>query len=158
MLISLKNIYVMQGHHFSMLQHETEKLRNDIEKMRNELRSAYGVTLCVFLSAFMWKCVCFIMVFLMQMQVWNWQSYCWAKAGLESWKGVSDYINMSYCLSLSKLLFQSHDFHYPCPFMAIEYRRIREELANQNAETNNLTNKLDRVRICSEIFIHLNQE
>ncbi|XP_028780630.1 protein FMP32, mitochondrial-like isoform X1 [Neltuma alba] len=27
-----------QGHHFSMLQHETEKLRNDIEKMRNELR------------------------------------------------------------------------------------------------------------------------
>lgn len=42
--------------------------------------------------------------------------------------------------------------------MAIEYRRIREELANQNAETNNLTNKLDRVRICCEIFIHLNQE
>lgn len=27
-----------QGHHFSMLQHETEKLRNDIEKMRSELR------------------------------------------------------------------------------------------------------------------------
>lgn len=32
-------MYVIQGHHFSMLQHETEKLRNDIEKMRNELRS-----------------------------------------------------------------------------------------------------------------------
>lgn len=29
----------MQGHHFSLLQHETEKLRNDIEKMRSELRS-----------------------------------------------------------------------------------------------------------------------
>nr|AFK40340.1 unknown [Lotus japonicus] len=27
-----------QGHHFSLLQHETEKLRNDIEKMRSELR------------------------------------------------------------------------------------------------------------------------
>ncbi|OWM88891.1 hypothetical protein CDL15_Pgr020845 [Punica granatum] len=27
-----------QGHHFSLLQHETEKLRNDIDKMRSELR------------------------------------------------------------------------------------------------------------------------
>lgn len=27
-----------QGHHFSMLQHETEKLKGDIEKMRSELR------------------------------------------------------------------------------------------------------------------------
>ncbi|RVX16786.1 hypothetical protein CK203_006103 [Vitis vinifera] len=27
-----------QGHHFSLLQHETEKLRSDIEKMRSELR------------------------------------------------------------------------------------------------------------------------
>lgn len=35
------NVYceIMQGHHFSLLQHETEKLRNDIEKMRSELRS-----------------------------------------------------------------------------------------------------------------------
>lgn len=33
------NIVLMQGHHFSLLQHETEKLRNDIEKMRSELRS-----------------------------------------------------------------------------------------------------------------------
>lgn len=31
--------HIMQGHHFSLLQHETEKLRNDIEKMRSELRS-----------------------------------------------------------------------------------------------------------------------
>jgi hypothetical protein len=30
--------HTMQGHHFSLLQHETEKLRNDIEKMRSELR------------------------------------------------------------------------------------------------------------------------
>ena len=30
---------IMQGHHFSLLQHETEKLKNDIEKMRSELRS-----------------------------------------------------------------------------------------------------------------------
>lgn len=28
----------MQGHHFSMLQHEAEKLKVDIEKMRSELR------------------------------------------------------------------------------------------------------------------------
>ncbi|RVX16633.1 hypothetical protein CK203_006163 [Vitis vinifera] len=27
-----------QGHHFSLLQHETKKLRSDIEKMRSELR------------------------------------------------------------------------------------------------------------------------
>ncbi|XP_027077210.1 uncharacterized protein [Coffea arabica] len=27
-----------QGHHFSLLQHETEKLKGDIEKMRSELR------------------------------------------------------------------------------------------------------------------------
>ncbi|XP_034682989.1 protein FMP32, mitochondrial-like [Vitis riparia] len=27
-----------QGHHFSLLQHETEKLQSDIEKMRSELR------------------------------------------------------------------------------------------------------------------------
>ncbi|XP_020546869.1 protein FMP32, mitochondrial isoform X2 [Sesamum indicum] len=27
-----------QGHHFSLLQHETEKLKSDIEKMRSELR------------------------------------------------------------------------------------------------------------------------
>ncbi|KAK1373466.1 Coiled-coil domain-containing 90B, mitochondrial [Heracleum sosnowskyi] len=27
-----------QGHHFSMLQHETEKLKGDIEKMRSELK------------------------------------------------------------------------------------------------------------------------
>ncbi|KAL1818361.1 protein FMP32, mitochondrial [Daucus carota subsp. sativus] len=27
-----------QGHHFSMLQHETEKLKSDIEKMRSELK------------------------------------------------------------------------------------------------------------------------
>jgi uncharacterized membrane protein len=31
-------------------------------------------------------------------------------------------------------------------------RRIREELANQNAETNNLTNKLDRVSKMAHIF------
>lgn len=38
---------VMQGHHFSLLQHETEKLRNDIEKMRSELRSGlYGSIDC----------------------------------------------------------------------------------------------------------------
>ena len=29
---------MMQGHHFSMLQHEAEKLKVDIEKMRSELR------------------------------------------------------------------------------------------------------------------------
>lgn len=43
---------VMQGHHFSLLQHETEKLRNDIEKMRSELRSDlrsyFTVVFCLF--------------------------------------------------------------------------------------------------------------
>ncbi|XP_004287840.1 PREDICTED: protein FMP32, mitochondrial [Fragaria vesca subsp. vesca] len=68
-----------QGHHFSLLQHETEKLRNDIEKMRNELR--YEI----------------------------------------------DKVTAGQRLDLN-----------------LERGRIREELANQNAETNNLTNKLDR--------------
>ena len=36
----------MQGHHFSLLQHETEKLRSDIEKMRSELRSGFTEILC----------------------------------------------------------------------------------------------------------------
>lgn len=31
--------FLMQDHHFSLLQHETEKLKSDIEKMRSELRS-----------------------------------------------------------------------------------------------------------------------
>ncbi|XP_047177301.1 protein FMP32, mitochondrial-like isoform X2 [Vigna umbellata] len=68
-----------QGHHFSLLQHETEKLRNDIEKMRSELR--YEI----------------------------------------------DKVTAGQRLDLN-----------------LERGRIREELANQNAETNNLTNKLDR--------------
>ncbi|KAJ7953081.1 Protein FMP32 mitochondrial [Quillaja saponaria] len=68
-----------QGHHFSLLQHETEKLRNDIDKMRSELR--YEI----------------------------------------------DKVNAGQRLDLN-----------------LERGRIREELANQNAETNNLTNKLDR--------------
>lgn len=38
----------------------------------------------------------------------------------------------------------------------IAYRRIRDELANQTAETNNLTNKLDRVSwVSSSIYIFL---
>nr|POE66276.1 protein fmp32, mitochondrial [Quercus suber] len=69
----------MQGHHFSLLQHETEKLRNDIEKMRSELR--YEI----------------------------------------------DKVTAGQRLDLN-----------------LERGRIRDELANQNAETNNLTNKLDR--------------
>ncbi|KAL5099516.1 hypothetical protein RYX36_003843 [Vicia faba] len=68
-----------QGHHFSLLQHETEKLRNDIEKMRSELR--YEI----------------------------------------------DKVTAGQRLDLN-----------------LERGRIREELANQNTETNNLTNKLDR--------------
>ncbi|GMN29219.1 hypothetical protein TIFTF001_002340 [Ficus carica] len=68
-----------QGHHFSLLQHETEKLRNDIEKMRSELR--YEI----------------------------------------------DKVTAGQRLDLN-----------------LERGRIREELANQNAETSNLTNKLDR--------------
>ncbi|CAL8988795.1 unnamed protein product [Prunus brigantina] len=68
-----------QGHHFSLLQHETEKLRNDIEKMRSELR--YEI----------------------------------------------DKVTAGQRLDLN-----------------LERGRIREELSNQNAETNNLTNKLDR--------------
>ncbi|XP_004512098.1 protein FMP32, mitochondrial-like [Cicer arietinum] len=68
-----------QGHHFSLLQHETEKLRNDIEKMRNELR--YEI----------------------------------------------DKVTAGQRLDLN-----------------LERGRIREELTNQNAETSNLTNKLDR--------------
>lgn len=68
-----------QGHHFSLLQHETEKLRNDIEKMRSELR--YEL----------------------------------------------DKVTAGQRLDLN-----------------LEKGRIRDELANQNAETNNLTNKLDR--------------
>ena len=39
----LSKKHTMQGHHFSLLQHETEKLRNDIEKMRSELRCGYVV-------------------------------------------------------------------------------------------------------------------
>ncbi|XP_048431514.1 protein FMP32, mitochondrial-like [Pyrus x bretschneideri] len=68
-----------QGHHFSLLQHETEKLRNDIEKMRSELR--YEI----------------------------------------------DKVTAGQRLDLN-----------------LERGRIREELSNQSAETNNLTNKLDR--------------
>lgn len=68
-----------QGHHFSLLQHETEKLRNDIEKMRSELR--YEI----------------------------------------------DKVTAGQRLDLN-----------------LERGRIRDELANQNAETTNLTNKLDR--------------
>lgn len=68
-----------QGHHFSLLQHETEKLKNDIEKMRSELR--YEI----------------------------------------------DKVTAGQRLDLN-----------------LERGRIREELTNQNAETNNLTNKLDR--------------
>ncbi|XP_048431189.1 uncharacterized protein LOC103938036 [Pyrus x bretschneideri] len=69
-----------QGHHFSLLQHETEKLRNDIEKMRSELR--YEI----------------------------------------------DKVTAGQRLDLN-----------------LERGRIREELSNQNAETNNLTNKLDEI-------------
>lgn len=36
--------------------------------------------------------------------------------------------------------------HYKC-------RRIREELSNQNAETNNLTNKLDRVSNYGSVWV-----
>ncbi|GAU37669.1 hypothetical protein TSUD_209570 [Trifolium subterraneum] len=67
------------GHHFSLLQHETEKLRNDIEKMRSELR--YEM----------------------------------------------DKVTAGQRLDLN-----------------LERGRTREELSNQSAETNNLTNKLDR--------------
>lgn len=31
-------MFMIQGHHFSMLQHETEKLKSDIEKMCSELK------------------------------------------------------------------------------------------------------------------------
>ncbi|KAL6345285.1 hypothetical protein AAG906_015768 [Vitis piasezkii] len=68
-----------QGHHFSLLQHETEKLRSDIEKMRSELR--YEI----------------------------------------------DKVTAGQRLDLN-----------------LERGRIRDELANQNAETTSLTNKLDR--------------
>jgi hypothetical protein len=71
-----------QGHHFSLLQHETEKLRNDIEKMRSELR--YEM----------------------------------------------DKVTAGQRLDLN-----------------LERGRTREELSNQSAETNNLTNKLDRVSV-----------
>ncbi|KAL0391495.1 UNVERIFIED_CONTAM: protein fmp32, mitochondrial [Sesamum latifolium] len=68
-----------QGHHFSLLQHETEKLKSDIEKMRSELR--YEI----------------------------------------------DKVTAGQRLDLN-----------------LEKGRIRDELNNQNQETTNLTNKLDR--------------
>ena len=85
---------MIQGHHFSLLQHETEKLRNDIEKMRSELRyihqfeqlaltnhhSCTHLIFHEFYDAIIW----FVM------QVWDGQSHCWAAIGFESWKGVSE--------------------------------------------------------------------
>lgn len=68
-----------QGHHFSLLQHETEKLKGDIEKMRSELRHEI------------------------------------------------DKVTAGQRLDLN-----------------LERGRIRDELSNQNQETTNLTNKLDR--------------
>ncbi|CAJ1942421.1 unnamed protein product [Sphenostylis stenocarpa] len=79
-----------QGHHFSLLQHETEKLRNDIEKMRSELRN-----------------------------------------DIEKMRSELRY-------EIDKVTAgQRLDLN-------LERGRIREELADQSAETNNLTNKLDR--------------
>ncbi|KAK7376060.1 hypothetical protein VNO78_34910 [Psophocarpus tetragonolobus] len=79
-----------QGHHFSLLQHETEKLRNDIEKMRSEFRN-----------------------------------------DIEKMRSELRY-------EIDKVTAgQRLDLN-------LEKGRIREELANQNAETNSLTNKLDR--------------
>ncbi|XP_059623536.1 protein FMP32, mitochondrial-like [Cornus florida] len=72
-------VQISQGHHFSLLQHETEKLRSDIEKMRSELR--YEI----------------------------------------------DKVTAGQRLDLN-----------------LERGRIRDELANQNQETSNLTNKLDK--------------
>lgn len=44
----------MQGHHFSMLQHEAEKLKVDIEKMRSELRFVMLITAAsVFVSNYL---------------------------------------------------------------------------------------------------------
>ena len=37
-VVSYVYFFLMQEHHYSMLQRETEKLRSDIEKMRSELR------------------------------------------------------------------------------------------------------------------------
>ncbi|KAL3527174.1 hypothetical protein ACH5RR_011830 [Cinchona calisaya] len=68
-----------QGHHFSLLQHETEKLKGDIEKMHSELRHEI------------------------------------------------DKVTAGQRLDLN-----------------LERGRIRDELSNQNQETTNLTNKLDR--------------
>ncbi|XP_056170060.1 protein FMP32, mitochondrial-like isoform X2 [Syzygium oleosum] len=68
-----------QGHHFSLLQHETEKLRSDMDKLRSELR--YEI----------------------------------------------DKITAGQRLDLNH-----------------ERGLIREDLASQNAETTNLTSKLDR--------------
>lgn len=98
---------MIQGHHFSLLQHETEKLRNDIEKMRSELRyihqfeklaltnhhSCANLFCYEFYGAIIW----FVM------QVWDGQSHCWAAIGFEPWKGVSQ--EQMCCLSkISELI------------------------------------------------------
>ncbi|CAI9110886.1 OLC1v1010978C2 [Oldenlandia corymbosa var. corymbosa] len=75
-----------QGHHFSLLQHETEKMKGDIEKMRGELRHEI------------------------------------------------DKVTAGLRLDLN-----------------LERGRMRDELANQNQETTNLTNKLDRVCIKHDV-------
>lgn len=150
----LSKKHTIQGHHFSLLQHETEKLRNDIEKMRSELRCGYIVikqlilVCCDVSILFVLDLYC--AKTLIVVQVWDRQSHCWAAVGFESWKGVNKetYLNL-FCsehkehlfslisLSLSVIIFLTFNLYW-C-------RRIRDELANQNAETNNLTNKLDRV-------------
>jgi hypothetical protein len=91
---------MIQGHHFSLLQHETEKLRNDIEKMRSELRyihrfeqiltnhhSCAHLICYEFYSAIVWFVI----------QVWDGQSHCWTAIGFEPWKGVSE--EQMCCLS-----------------------------------------------------------
>lgn len=54
----------MQGHHFSLLQHETEKLKGDIEKMRGELRSGQANASNIYL-----KVRCMFDVYLLNLSV-----------------------------------------------------------------------------------------
>ena len=45
-ILTLSQQTIMQGHHFSLLQHETKKLQSDMEKMHNKLRSGFTEILC----------------------------------------------------------------------------------------------------------------
>ena len=137
---------MIQGHHFSLLQHETEKLRNDIEKMRSELRYIHQFEQLALTNhhscahLILWVLLCNPMVCDTGMR-WTksllGSDWIWTLKG-GKWRTV--------CQRLQKLL--KFLFSLLWLIFYFTYRRTREELSNQSAETNNLTNKLDRVSMC----------